>query len=142
MQPAVLIQRFGAEQHRSGRELHRLRSHRDGDEEVGALFADQQVPRLDPSGAAVVRAEDPVPPQQPADLQRLGPQRQRGFWVVRLHLNRGVAPAGVLRQPWLGGRLLRQEAVVPRGIGVPGQRHAGAVAADAVACPHPVATRA
>ncbi|AOT03645.1 hypothetical protein ASPU41_10200 [Arthrobacter sp. U41] len=79
--------------------MHRFSAHGDGDEEAGAAFADQQVPCLDPPGAAVVRAEDLVLPQQPAQFQRLGDQRQPGLRVLLLAFDRVRAPARGLREP-------------------------------------------
>lgn len=44
LEGAVLGQRRGAEQQRTGGHLHRFETHRDGDEEVRVPFVDQRVP--------------------------------------------------------------------------------------------------
>ena len=56
-------------------------------------FADEEVSGLDPPGAAVVRGEDLVLPQLPAQLQGRFGQVQGGLRVLLLEFDRVRAPA-------------------------------------------------
>jgi hypothetical protein len=100
-----------------------------------ALFADQHVAGLHAPGAAVVRAEDLRLPQQPAQLQSLGHQRQRGLRVLLLAFERLRAAALGLRQPrhWCLTRdpsFSQQETVAQRVVRASVQPFRGARAVE------------